>query len=301
MKDIVEADVPRVEKLLLDVLDIPAYQAIKRLGGLTNRTYKVDVCPGKTYVVRIPGEGTENLINRKNEQKSTKLACEVGVDAPLLYFGPNGEKISSYIEGARTMVAGLFRDERILCKAAQVFRAVHTSGVDTNVPFVFVNMVSNYEKIIREHSVDLFDEYEKVKTQIFEIKNYVDRFASVELVPCHNDPLCENWILDRDNNLYLIDWEYAGMNDAMWDLADLSIEAVFSHEQEQSLLCYYYGRKPQEEESIRFHANKLYLDFLWALWAKTRVPFDGNDIDQYGVNRYMRLQKNLHKFVSEFL
>lgn len=295
MKEIAKTDIPRIKKLLWDALRVSEYKRIERLGGLTNHSYRVDLDNGHVYVFRLPGDGTEELINRSDEKVSTQLACELGIDAQLLYFGPSGEKVTRYIEGAKTLSADSFEDYDILRKAAEVFRVLHTSGVDTNVQFDVFGMAASYERIIRDNAVPLFEGYEEVKTQIITIRNHVTRGETVS-VPCHNDPLCENWVMDIEEKLYLIDWEYAGMNDGMWDLADVSIEAALSDEQDQALLQFYLGREAEPEEIVRFHANKLYLDFLWALWGKARVPFDGEAMEAYGQERYTRLRKNLNVF-----
>lgn len=299
MKEIMETDIPKIKKLLWDVLLVSDYKQIKRLGGLTNHTYQVELANGQAYVVRLPGEGTEELINRGDEKVSTQLACELGIDAKLLHFGSSGEKVTCYIDGAKTLSAESFSNNDILRKVAEVFRVLHTSGADTQVPFDVFEMAAGYEKIIRDNSVALFEDYDAVKAQIMKIRNRVG-CGNLAAVPCHNDPLCENWVLDRNGKLYLIDWEYAGMNDGMWDLADVSIEAGLSDAQDQMLLQFYFDREVQPEEAIRFHANKLYLDFLWALWGKTRVPFDGEPMEIYGQERYMRLRQNLCEFLKMF-
>ena len=300
MRAIIESDIPKIRKLLIDVLGQNDYRHIERMGGLTNHTYKVVLRDGGIYVVRLPGEGTEELINRKDEKVSTQLACRLGIDAKMLYFGENGEKVSCYIEQAQTMCASDFGSDSILKKAAEVFRLLHTSGEDTGVSFDVFDMATGYEKIIRDNAVPQFDGYAEMKEQIMQIRSYVETHSEVLCVPCHNDPLCENWVLDNSGKLYLIDWEYAGMNDAMWDLADVSVEAAFSEEQEEVFLKFYFGREPEQVEVIRFHANKLYLDFLWALWGKTRVPFEGEEMEQYGQDRYARLKTNLNSFLLRF-
>lgn len=296
MRKILETDIPRIRELLERVFAVSEYKYIERLGGLTNHTYRVDLHNGETYLIRIPGEGTEKLINRADEKKSTQLACDLGIDAPMLYFGDTGEKVTCYITGAQTMCTQSFEHPDILRKAAEVMRVLHTSGVDTGVVFDVFDMAAGYETIIRDYAVDLFDDYEDVKVQVLRIRNHVAKHAETSPVPCHNDPLCENWVLDKDGKLYLIDWEYAGMNDGMWDLADVSIEAAMTEKQEQELLKFYFGREPSQNEWMRFYANKLYLDFLWALWGKTRVPFDGDDMEKYGLERYERLKQNLIRY-----
>lgn len=295
MREIIETDIPRIRKLLLNVLGESDYQHITRMGGLTNRTYKTVLPDGRIYVVRLPGEGTEELINRSNEKVSTQLACHLGIDAQMLFFGERGEKVTCYIEGGQTLCIESFSDESVLRKVAEILHTLHTSGDDTKIPFDVFDMAAEYEKIINDNLVPLFDDYAETKGKIMAIRNCINVYGD-KLVPCHNDPLCENWVMSEEGKLYLIDWEYAGMNDAMWDLADISIEASFSEVQDKALLNFYFGRVPTKGENIRFYANKLYLDFLWALWGKARVPFDGASMEEYGQERYARLKRNLVAF-----
>ena len=295
---IIDQDLVLVKELMNNVLGTDRYADVQRLGGLTNHTYKVTLPDGRIYVIRLPGEGTEELINRKDEEVSTRLACSLGVDAELLFFGQKGEKVTEYIENAQTMSAQFMQDEENLSKAAAVFRKLHTSGVDTKVPFEVFDMAASYEKIIRKNQVELYEDYAAVKSAVMEIKNHIDGDGAMQKVPCHNDPLCENWVMDGNGRMYLIDWEYAGMNDGMWDLADLSIEAALEPSQDRVLLRAYFDAEPTQAEFERFLANKLYLDFLWTLWGKARVPFDGEEMEQYAAGRYERLKTNLKQFMG---
>ena len=90
--------------------------------------------------------------------------------------------------------------------------------------------------------------------------------------------------------MYLIDWEYAGMNDGMWDIADVSIEAVFGEKEDREMLSAYLGREPDVLDEKHFLASKIYVDFLWTLWAKTRVPYDGEPMEEWAAERYNRLK-----------
>ena len=162
------------------------------------------------------------------------------------------------------------------------------------------DIAADYERIINSYNVNMYQDYEDIKRNIFSIKKYIDQLSTGENVPCHNDPLCENWVIDCDGRMYLIDWEYAGMNDPMWDLADVSIEASLGERNDDILLASYFNKEPTVFEYARFQANKLFLDYLWTLWGKTRVPCDGLPMEQYADMRYIRLKKNLLKFKKMF-
>jgi thiamine kinase-like enzyme len=291
-QEIVEADLEKIDHVLQMVISDASYIKIERMGGLTNHTYSVLMKNHDMLVVRVPGTGTEKLICRSAEKISTQLACDLGIDTELLYFGNDGMKVCKYIEDGVTMSPEIMRKEENILQAARILKMIHTSGVDTKVPFDVLGMAAKYESILIENKVSLYNDYSEIKTRVMNIKNNVGMLGYSEKVPCHNDPLCENWVLGKDG-MYLIDWEYAGMNDGMWDLADLSIEAGYDNYLDEILLESYFNRQAMKEEKDRFLANKIYLDYLWTLWGLTRVPFDGHEMQEYADKRYRRLKLNL--------
>lgn len=295
-REIVREDLGAVKALLKKVLGKADYAEIERMGGLTNRTYKVGFGSNELYVVRIPGEGTEELICRNDEKVSTELACQLEIDAKLLYFGADGAKVTEFIPDAVTMSSETMCRKEHIDKAAAIFRKLHSSDVNTGVPFEVFDMAKGYEKIIRDKNVAMFEDYENVKDTVMKIKAEVDSICDIQKVPCHNDPLCENWVMSGKERMYLIDWEYAGMNDGFWDLAATSIEACYEHCHDEMLLAGYLERSPVQADWKRLLANKLYVDYLWTLWAKARVPYDGQPMEDWAAERYERLKGNIVQF-----
>lgn len=293
--EILSQDIPQINDLLLKVLGTADYVDLSRMGGLTNHTYKVTMKTGEEYAVRIPGAGTEELIIRSDELVSTKLACDLGIDAELLHFDISGAKVTRYISNAVTMSAQTLHESHHIRQVADIFRKLHTCGKDTNVPFEVFDMAEGYEKIILDKCVPMFPDYPETKERVMQIKAEIDASATIRKVPCHNDPLCENWVVG-DGRMYLIDWEYAGMNDSMWDLADVSIEAGYDDACDLQLLEAYLGKTPNLMEKKHFLANKIYVDFLWTLWAKARVPYDGQPMEDWAAERYARL----HGFLQAY-
>lgn len=294
-REIIRQDLERISDLLQKVLHVPSYSAIARLGGLTNHTYCVTLENGKQYVIRIPGEGTQELIVRRDEKISTQLACRLGIDAEMLYFGEDGAKVTEYIPDAVTMSAETLGKADHIKQVACILQTLHRCGEDTGVPFEVFDMAVGYEKIIDSMNVPMFEDYLEIKQQVMAIKTEVDAALPITKVPCHNDPLCENWVVGN-GRMYLIDWEYAGMNDGMWDVADVSIEAGFDEAQETLLLTNYLGHSPRTPDRKHFLANKIYVDYLWTLWAKARVPYDGQPMEDWARERYARMKDNILAF-----
>ena len=297
MGEILQNDILLVKSIIKKVLDTDEYEAVERLGGLTNHTYHVTIKDGKEYVIRLHGEGTQKLINRQNERISTELACKLEVDARLLYFGEDGTKVSEYLPNAITMSAETLHEEKHIKQVALILKKMHQCNTDTGVPFQVFDMADGYERLINDMDVSMFDDYFVYKEKVMKIKKQIDDMIEVSLVPCHNDPLCENWV-ESDGRLYLIDWEYAGMNDGMWDIADVSIEAGFDDGCDEKLLCAYLDREPNAIDKKHFLANKIYVDYLWTLWAKTRVPYDGQPMEDWAVERYNRMKENVLSFMT---
>ena len=296
VREIEAVDIPKLRELMKQVFGDEEWKDICRLGGMTNHSYKITRNDGEEYLVRIPGDGTEEMINRLDERKSTELGCRLGIDSPLLFFGDDGRKVMKFIHDPQEMNEEVMKKMENLRQAAAIFHKLHTCGEDTGVRFEVFEMADLYEKIIREGGVAFYEDYEEVKQTVMDIKVAVDAAGIAPRVPCHNDSLMGNWVLDGDGKLYLIDWEYSGMNEAMWDLSCLSIEADYSPELDNQLLEAYFGRPATVEEKKRFIAAKMYVDYLWTLWGLTRVPFDGDFMQEYADGRYMRLKKNIEAY-----
>ena len=103
VRQIEKEDIPKLQDLMELIFNDRDWIDIQRLGGMTNHSYKITRKDGEEYLVRIPGEGTEDMINREDERKSTELACKLGIDSPLLYFGSDGCKVMKYITSPQPM------------------------------------------------------------------------------------------------------------------------------------------------------------------------------------------------------
>jgi thiamine kinase-like enzyme len=265
-----------------------AHVSAERLGGLTNRNYKV-TAPIGTFVLRIPGEGTGEYISRENESVAARIASEIGVNAPLLYFDErDGVQLTRFIEGGATMNAERFKDLGSVKRAAQSLRRVHDCGRPFKNRFELFQMIDEYLDFLARKDAPLPDGYHNVKREAEAVREALNA-RPLPIAPCHCDPLAENF-LDTGKQVYVIDWEYAGNNDPMWDLGDVSVEAAFGPEQDEALLLAYFGGPPSASDRGRMVLYKAMCDLLWTLWGiiqhVNKNPAD--DFWAYAVNRFAR-------------
>ena len=109
------------------------------------------------------------------------------------------------------------------------------------------------------------------------------------LTPCHCDPLCENF-LDTGERMWIVDWEYSGMNDPMWDLGDLAVEAALTPDGEEAMLMAYFGGEASAFDRGRVVIYKAMCDLLWTLWGLIQLANQNpaEDFAAYARDRFAR-------------
>ena len=262
---------------------------IQRLGGLTNLVYRVET-DGKSVIVRIPGAGTEAYIDRKVELHNARVAADAGIAPQVLWGdGDTGVMISDCVDGIETMTPALFQSRAGSPERAGVaLRALHDAKEPFQFRFELFAMIDDYLSILSGKKIDLPAGYPDIVAAAQPVKQLLqDR--PVPLAPCHCDPLCENF-LDDGQCMWIVDFEYSGMNDPLWDLGDLSVEAGFDHAQDLAMLTAYFGSSPSAAQVGRMVIYKAMCDLLWTLWGLIQHADDNpaEDFWAYAVGRFER-------------
>lgn len=265
---------------------------IKRTpGGETNTSYFITVGMDK-YVVRLPGKGTDQLINRYAEKECLVYVTMIGINPELVYFDvESGVKITRQIDGATQLTPESVRQLNVMKDIVHLFQQLHKSQPPMNNDFNLFAMISHYEKLVYEENSVQSKKLAPLKLAIWELKNVYDTFH-VKQTPCHIDAACSNILKDKNNRLYLIDWEYSGMFDPLWDIATLSLSLKLTEEEEKFFLAYYFGYQPVAEEIQRLHLLKIFLDYNWSLWYFYKEA-KGDDHGNKGMERINRAEKHL--------
>lgn len=268
--------------------DIPVSEIhAKRLGGLTNLVYCLTYGDQKN-ILRIPGVGTDEYIDRTTECHDAIVASKAGVSAEVLFFDKkDGLMLTQFITGD-TLNAEKFKDLGSVARSAKALRQIHQHPERFKNRFDVFEKIDEYRNLIKKLNARVLDGYDQTKVETEKIRNVL-KSKPVELVPCHCDPLAENFI-DNGERVYLVDWEYSGNNDPMWDLGDLSVEADFSPEQDKVLMESYFEGPPPKDQEGRMVIYKMLCDLLWTLWGvvqhANKNPVD--DFWTYSVKRFER-------------
>jgi thiamine kinase-like enzyme len=218
---------------------LPADASTTRLAGLTNVNHLVEA-GGEKFVLRIPGAGTSEYIDRRTEEIAARSAAAAGVNAEVVFFDPtDGLMVTRFVDGAATMSAERFRDLEAVARAGRAFHELHTTAAPFATDFDLFAMIDDYRRLLAEKGATLPDGYDELQSTAADTRAALEATARPR-VPSHCDPLCENF-LDTGERMFIIDYEYSGNNDPMWDLGDLSVEGRFGPEQDAALLRAYFG------------------------------------------------------------
>jgi thiamine kinase-like enzyme len=256
-------------------------------GGITNHNLKV-TRPDGTYVLRVTGKQTELLgIDRAVELEATRAAAAVGVGPDVVDFvEPEGWLVTRFVEG-EIPSSELMREPEMLRRVAATLRTVH-AGPPVHGRFNAFRVVEDYRTTAFEHGAEMPAAYASAR-QVARRVEHIRRAAPER--PCHNDLLNANFI-DDGHRLRIVDWEYAGMGDVFFDLANFSVNHELDGEQRDALLAAYFGavRPPDRRvlELMRYMS-----DFREAMWGVVQSAVSELDFDfaAYADEHFARLDR----------
>jgi len=265
---------------------------VTRLGGLTNLVFRVEH-NNDVLCLRLPGEGTDEYIDRKIEAHNAKAAARAGVSPQLVFADPDtGIMVSKFLDGFETMTPDIFTSKKgAAARAGTAFAKLHNSGETFDFRFELFSMIDDYLEILSKKTVDFPEGYHDVLAESAAVREALNA-RPAKLAPCHCDPLCENF-LDDGKTMWIIDWEYSGMNDPLWDLGDLSVEGGFSDALDMEMLNAYFPGGPGSAEMGRVVIYKAMCDLLWTLWGLIQHANNNpaEDFWAYSTGRFERCRK----------
>jgi thiamine kinase-like enzyme len=245
-------------------------------GGITNRNYRIEA-GGKIYVARVPGERTEVLgIDRAHEQEAAVRAAALGIGPPVL--GPlpgHTTLITEFVGGSHATDDADFVRAPRLEQIVAALRTFHTSGPIAG-SFPIHRVVEWHARDAATNGVEPPPIYHWLHERSVAIEDAFNA-APVAYVPCHNDLLPANVLFD-DDRVWILDFEYAGMNDVFFDLGNLSINSAFGPDDDERLLRSYFG-EVSPARLARVQLMKIMSEFREGMWAVVQQAISTLDTD----------------------
>ena len=298
-----------------DAEEIREIEVLKK--GMTNRSF-LFTCRGGKYIMRVPGEGTDKLINRAQEADVYRAISGRGLCDDPVYIDPvTGYKITRYLEGVRVCDAESISDLR---RCMKKLRSFHEMKIEVGHVFDIFGQTEFYENL-RGGQPSVYRDYERTKERVLSLKPFIDKYASAPVLT-HIDAVPDNFLFYKDaegrEQLQLTDWEYAGMQDPHVDIAMFCIYSMYDKSCVDRLIGLYWDPdRAIEAEDIRTAKAQHVLDgvplqtvakiyayiaacgLLWSNWCEYKLLL-GVEFGEYSLRQY-RYAKDYYRYTRELM
>ncbi len=289
-----------IQHVISELMDVPENEItkIQRLkAGMTNNSWQFTV-DEQDYILRVPGEGTDLLINRRQEYAvyQALLATGLSISDDLLYFDPvHGYKITRKFRNARNCDP---HNKEELVRSMRLLRKLHELNLSVDHEFDLFEKIEFYEKL-RGDTPSVYRDYEKTKETVYRLKLFLE--ANEEpYTMCHIDAVADNFLFFQqeegaEEDVRLIDWEYAAMQDPLVDIGMFSVYSNLDESSIRQLLDMYYEGNSTSLLRLRLYAYVAVIGLLWSNWCEFK-RLQGVDFGQYSLNQY-RFAKEYSRLV----
>ena len=277
--------------------------------GMTNHSFTF-THDGIQYIMRIPGEGTDMMINRSQEYDVYQIILPLDISDDVIYIDPKtGFKVTKYLENARVCDPLNVSDVKVCMEKLREF---HNMKLSVDHTFDIFERIEYYENLwLKPESC--FRDYLEVKNNVMKLKNFIDK-APKDRTLTHIDAVPDNFLFDETNgkqHIRLIDWEYSSMQDPHVDIAMFAVYSMYDREQIETLIdCYFEtpcNSEEQNDVSIRKSCSpetrkKIYAyiamcGLLWSNWCEYKSHM-GVEFGEYSLRQY-RFAKDYYRIFTE--
>lgn len=275
--------------------DIKSIVVLKK--GMTNRSFLFSVRDEK-YIMRIPGEGTDQLINRRQEGDVYATISGLGLCDDPVYLNPeNGYKVTKYLDGVRTCDPDSIPD---LEKCMKKLREFHSMNLQVDHTFDIFGQIEFYETLW-DGNDSIFRDYKKTKANVISLKDYIETNRETWCLT-HIDAVPDNFLFympegKTEEQLQLTDWEYAGMQDPHVDIAMFCIYSLYNKAQCDRLIDIYFENECDERTRTKIYCYIAACGLLWSNWCEYKRKL-GVEFGEYSLRQY-RFAKDFYKYAAE--
>ncbi|RUR09984.1 choline/ethanolamine kinase family protein [Legionella sp. km772] len=251
-----------------------SFDYIKLSGGYSNTTYKLSTASSSAYISRIAGLGSDSFIDRRAEWHNASIAAELKLNPKIVFNDEQGNQLSHCLPSPQALTPELLQDNpQYITAVAQQLQTLHQSPRKFHNEFSIFKLNRGFYSRIQDSELTLPEGYAAIQAKTAELAAL---FAHLDLpsVPCHNDTYYNNFLLSEES-LWLIDWEYSGNHDPMWDLAYFADLATLNDAQTTLLLSSYFDCPDFQEkyflDYLRFISYSLVIKDFLILWTYVQL------------------------------
>ncbi len=242
-----------IDTLLKKIFKDEAKVISPLVGGMMNQSYIVS-SNGKKYVLYISTEQANEMVDRPLEKANQKIIIDLGLTSKNVYFDTDkGIKVNEYIEGSSLDKLDSFDADKV----AELLKKMHSSKVLSRDDYQPFKRFIAYEQEAETFNIQRSDDYKLLRKTLFEGKDFLE---SQKLVLCHNDAQKSNIVKDLQGNYFLIDFEFMGNNDPIYDIATFGNGLVKDGYQ---VLERYFDDKPSKNEKRRYYLWRIFVSLQW--------------------------------------
>lgn len=277
--------------------DIKDISVLKK--GMTNRSFLFSL-GGSKYIMRIPGEGTDLLINRKQEKEVYETISGLGLCDDPIYINPdNGYKITKYLEGIRVCDCN---DELDLTRCMKKLREFHEMELKVDHEFDIFAQIEFYESLWNGMP-SVFRDYADTKSKVMSLQSVIAKISKKRCLT-HIDAVPDNFLFympagSKKYLLQLTDWEYSGMQDPHVDIAMFCIYSLFDKNGCDHLIDIYFDGKCDTKTRGKIYCYIASCGLLWSNWCEYKRSL-GVEFGDYNIRQY-RYAKEFYKYAMELL
>ena len=267
--------------------------------GMTNRSFLFSA-KGAKYIMRIPGEGTDQLINRRQEAEVYRAISGLGLCDDPVYINPeNGYKITAFLDNVRTCDPDNLDDLRRCMDKLREFHSMHLTVDHT---FDIFGQIDFYESLW-DGNPSIYRDYRKTKENLLALRPYVESLPK-DWCLTHIDAVPDNFLFYRPSEdegelLQLTDWEYAGMQDPHVDIAMFCIYSLYDRQQCDRLIDLYFDGKCDLTTRIKIYIYIAMCGLLWSNWCEYKRKL-GVEFGEYSLRQY-RYAKDFYRAAKELM
>jgi len=267
--------------------------------GMTNRSFLFSV-HGDKYIMRIPGEGTDQLINRAQEAEVFSTISGLGFCDDPVYINPdNGYKITKFLDGIRVCDPNNVSD---LKRCMEKLRSFHEMKLTVPHTFNIFGQIEFYE-MLWAGQPSMYKDYKLTKEHVFSLKSFIDSLEK-DWTLTHIDAVPDNFLFYKPDGeahelLQLTDWEYSGMQDPHVDIAMFCIYSLYNKKQVDRLIDIYFQNKCDRITRVKIYAYISMCGLLWSNWCEFKAKL-GVEFGEYSLRQY-RFAKDYYRYAMKKL